>query len=535
CCVCDGNSIDVNTSSGSVRGQTLHVLNRKIHQFLNIPYAEPPLGPLRFAPPLPLKAPKQGIIDGTKSGNDCIQKIPKFGVLTGNEMISEDCLVLNIWTPNVDNNDDNHQKVGLKPVMFWIYGGALSTGSIFMDKFNGSVLSTNDVVVVTVNYRVGPLGFLYGGDETAPGNAGFYDQLLALKWVRENIHLFGGDRDQMTIFGESAGSWSVSAHILSPLSKGLFKRAIMQSGSLMYNRDRPALSTIEGLQRAKHLARSLNCDEFDYKWLDCLRAIDDPNLFIETPENGNIIIMTHAVFGTQFLSVLPQKLIFKTDIEVMAGVVKDEGPLLTHGLFPEMRSEMTAQLFYKVVRDLSREYHNIDVNEVCDYYLKGVHKTNSSQLKAAFNELYGDLVITCPTYYFAKRLATSGRKQRSNVAVCKGGLVCHGADVDFVFGYPLRNPTLFTETDYDFSIDVMKMWTNFAKTGKAHDVWPQLWDKSVIRVKDLNPNDIKAHDVWPQLWDKSVVRVKDLNPNDMSLILDNPYESTCDGIWKHYF
>ncbi|CAG2120579.1 unnamed protein product, partial [Medioppia subpectinata] len=269
CCVCDGNSIDVNTSSGSVRGQTLHVLNRKIHQFLNIPYAEPPLGPLRFAPPLPLKEPKQGIIDGTKPGNYCIQNIIKFIDEGYEPTASEDCLVLSIWTPNVDNSNDNQQKVGLKPVMFSIYGGALSIGSIFQTVYNSSVLATNDVVVVAVNYRVGPLGSLYGGDETAPGNAGFYDQLLGLKWVRENIHLFGGDKNQITLFGASAGSWSVSAHVLSPLSKGLFKRAIIQSGSVMYNKDRPALSTVEGLQRAKQLARRLNCDEFDYKWLDC--------------------------------------------------------------------------------------------------------------------------------------------------------------------------------------------------------------------------------------------------------------------------
>ncbi|CAG2122436.1 unnamed protein product, partial [Medioppia subpectinata] len=103
--------------------------------------------------------------------------------------------------------------------MFSIYGGALSMGSIFQDFYNSSVLATNYVVVVAVNYRVGPLGFLYGGDQTAPGNVGFYDQLLGLKWVRENIHKFGGDKDQITIFGVSAGSWSVSAHILSPLSK----------------------------------------------------------------------------------------------------------------------------------------------------------------------------------------------------------------------------------------------------------------------------------------------------------------------------
>ncbi|CAG2101327.1 unnamed protein product [Medioppia subpectinata] len=519
CCVCDSNSIDVNTSSGSVRGQTLHVLNRKIHQFLNIPYAEPPLGPLRFAPPLPLNAPKQDIIDGTKLGNSCIQRMI-IGV-----NISEDCLVLNIWTANVDNSDDSPSLTVLKPVMFYIYGGGLSLDSIFYDHYNASVLATNDVVVVSVNYRVGPLGFLYGADRTAPGNAGFYDQLLALKWVRENIHAFGGDKDQMTIFGQSAGSWSVSAHILSPLSKGLFKRAIMQSGSLMYNRERPVLNTVEALQKAKQLAKRLNCDQYDYKWLDCLRAIQDPNLFIKVPENGNPYILTHSVFGTEFLPILPQKSLelglYNSDIELIAGVTANEGTSLGFGLVPEMRAELTEPLFRKAVHDLRNDYHNINVDKVCDHYLKGVHKTNSSQLKAAFRLLLGDLAITCPTYHFAKRLAANGHrvyfyqlsfqcKLFDSHMGCIPGHVCHGADLNLCFGHPLKQQTLFTETEYDFSIDVMKMWTNFAKTGKPHDIWPQLWDKSVIRVKDLNPNDL-------------------------SLILDNPFESTCDGIWSQYF
>ncbi|CAG2104218.1 unnamed protein product, partial [Medioppia subpectinata] len=356
-----------NTSSGSVRGQTLHVLNRKIHQFLNIPYAEPPLGPLRFAPPLPLKAPKQ--------------------------------------------------KVGLKPVMFWIYGGALSLGSIFQDVNNMSILAANDVVVVAVNYRVGPLGFLYGGDQTAPGNAGYYDMVLGLKWVKENIHNFGGDKSRITIFGPSSGSIAVSALILSPVSKGLFKRAIMQSGSVMYNKDRPALSAIEALQKAKQLAKRLNCDKYDNKWLQY--------------------------------------------IELMAGVTKDEGISIAPTFMPEMRNEPTERLFRKAVNDLSDEYHNIDVDKVCDHYLNGVHKTNSTQLKAAFNALYGDFTITCPTYLFA---------------------------------------------------------INYAKRGPAPvPVTPQ----------------IKPHDVWPQLWDKSVIRVKDLNPNDMSLILDNPYERVVRGRTLH--
>ncbi|CAG2116270.1 unnamed protein product, partial [Medioppia subpectinata] len=455
--------IDVNTSSGSVRGQTLHVLNRKIHQFLNIPYAKPPLGPFRFAPPVPLKAPKEGIIDDTKVGNSCIQSL-KSRMNSDNIMtISEDCLVLNIWTPNTASSGPKGV-VALNAVMFYIYGGGLYSGTIFHEYLNGSLLATNGVVLVAANYRVGPLGFLYGGgDQTAPGNAGFYDQLLALKWIRENIDLFGGDKDRITIFGMSAGSWSVSAHILSPLSKGLFKRAIMQSGSVMHNRDRPALSTVEALQRAKQLTRRLNCDEFDYKWLDCLRAIDDPNLFVETPVSGHIGV-THAVFGTEFL---PR-------------TVKDEGTMFAPVLYRPLKPDITEHQFRGIVANLSAEYHNIDVDKVCDHYLNGVHKTNSSQLKAELSALYGDLVFTCPTYRFAKSYANSGRNAvyfyRFNFKSqflakqygCVGGDVCHALDVPFVWGSPLSKP---------------------------HEVWPQFWDKSVIRVKDLNPNDMSVADI----------------------------------------
>ena len=124
---------------------------------------------------------KQDIIDGTVEGNSCIQiQSPLFEQMMGKLTTSEDCLVLNIWTPNVDKSASKSQ---LKPVMYWIYGGALTIGSVFQKFYNGSVLATNDVVIVSVNYRVGQLGFLYGGDQTAPGNLGFYDQLLGLKWV----------------------------------------------------------------------------------------------------------------------------------------------------------------------------------------------------------------------------------------------------------------------------------------------------------------------------------------------------------------
>ncbi|CAG2114980.1 unnamed protein product, partial [Medioppia subpectinata] len=203
--------IDVKTTSGVVRGQTIDVLNVSIDQFLGIPYAEPPVGRLRFAKPEPIKTPKPDIIDATKAKNSCIQPNTQY---FPNLTTSEDCLVLNIWTPNAGNNNTN--KSQLKPIMFHIHGGGLAIGSIFAPPIT-ALLATHDVVYVSTQYRLGQLGFLYGDREDAPGNVGFFDQLLALKWVRENAEQFGGDRDEITILGESAGSWSVSAHILSPL------------------------------------------------------------------------------------------------------------------------------------------------------------------------------------------------------------------------------------------------------------------------------------------------------------------------------
>ncbi|CAG2121600.1 unnamed protein product, partial [Medioppia subpectinata] len=198
---------------------------------------------------------------------------------------------------------------------------------------------------------------------------------------------------------------------------------------------RPALSTVEGLQRAKQLANKLNCDEFDYKWLDCLRAIEDPNLLIEKPEY---------------------------DVELMTGVAKDEGLNIAIMLYPEMQTEMTEHQLREIVVKLSDEYHNIDVDKVFDHYLKGVDTTNSSKLKAVLSALYGDLVFTCPTYLFAKHVAESRQnvKWYGSMFGDTGDAVCHGADIAFVYGNPLRNPQQFSETEYDF-INHMTFGHNF--------------------------------------------------------------------------
>ncbi|CAG2115823.1 unnamed protein product, partial [Medioppia subpectinata] len=322
----------------------------------------------------------------------------------GNITKSEDCLVLNVWTPTV--RTDYPLKAPLKPVMFWIYGGGLIVGSAFQQQYNASLLATNDVVVVSVNYRLGPFGFLYGDREDAPGNVGFYDQLLALKWVRENIHLFGGDRDQITIFGESAGSKSVSAHIISPLSKGLFKRAIMQSGALFYNKHRYPMVKSEALLVSKQLAKNMNCsEEEEDNWLECLRGFEAQELM----DGYDTRRQLSALSDTEFLPMNAQNMfenkLFNKDLDIMAGVMRNEGSIQSQSL---VKPNLTEKDFNEFVTIIDAFYHNFDEKLVTDFYLKSIDKNSSDALKWAEYDMFGDLMTTCPTYRFAKAYGQLG-------------------------------------------------------------------------------------------------------------------------------
>ncbi|CAG2106494.1 unnamed protein product, partial [Medioppia subpectinata] len=476
--------MDVNTTSGVVRGLKLQVLNKTVNQFLNIPFAEPPVGSLRFAPPVPLKQPLKDVIDATKQGNSCLQPNPTTTPQ------SEDCLVLNIWTPNAGNNNTN--KSQLKPIMFYIYGGALVNGTIFLlPGYNGSILATHDVLVVSTNYRLGQFGFLYGDREDAPGNVGFYDQLLGLKWVRENVHKFGGDRDQITIFGESAGSVSVSAQIISPLSKGLFKRAIMESGAHMYNKDRDAISKPEAIANGKHIAKQLKCNETE-DWMQCLRRADARDILKFTPT------IAFPVEGTEFLPISAQKALktkqLNTDIDLMAGLTRDEGALLTQYVLNHSHIESVAD-FRAYLSETDQIYHSINTTKVTDFYLHGVNISNPLAIKQAFNRFFGDLMMNCPTYLFSEHFAQISPQNDRNVYFYRWDYqsdwfakrmncdpvtmgICHGADVPFVWGLDYQAPMNVSMVEKQFTDDVMRMWTNFAKTGIPDPNWPHMWSQN---------------------------------------------------------
>uniref|UniRef100_A0A671N1P5 Carboxylic ester hydrolase n=1 Tax=Sinocyclocheilus anshuiensis TaxID=1608454 RepID=A0A671N1P5_9TELE len=221
---------------GSLRGAFLTVKGKDtiVNSYLGVPFAKPPVGPLRLVRPQPAEK-WDGVRDATKQPPMCIQdrqssviELEFLAMDVEIPEVSEYCLYLNIYTPVKPGEDAK------LPVMVWIHGGGLSLGSASV--YDGSVLSAyHDVVVVLIQYRLGLLGFFSTGDEHAPGNYGLLDQVAALQWVQENIYSFGGDPGSVTIFGESAGGISVSTLILSPLASGLFHRAIAESGTAFWD------------------------------------------------------------------------------------------------------------------------------------------------------------------------------------------------------------------------------------------------------------------------------------------------------------
>ena len=216
--------VEVEVSQGKLRG---HARGRHL-AFLGVPYARPPVGALRFKAPEPPQA-WSGVRDALEFGNVAPQDLGSVAPFKASGPESEDCLYLNVYTPATDARR--------RPVLFWIHGGGFNHGSGSQPSYNGGPLAERgDVVVVSINYRLGALGYLYlgghGGERWgAANNAGQLDQIAALRWVRDNIAAFGGDPAQVTIFGESAGSVAVCSLLAMPAARGLFTKAVAQSGT----------------------------------------------------------------------------------------------------------------------------------------------------------------------------------------------------------------------------------------------------------------------------------------------------------------
>uniref|UniRef100_A0A8C8I703 Carboxylic ester hydrolase n=1 Tax=Oncorhynchus tshawytscha TaxID=74940 RepID=A0A8C8I703_ONCTS len=300
----ESNAPVVQTKLGGLRGQYVSVKGKEtvVQAYLGVPFAKPPVGPLRLAPPQPVEG-WEGVRDAIQQPLMCFQDRQITKDLYSNVSmtveileVSEDCLYLNIYTPVKPA-----EKTRLH-VMVWIHGGGFAIGSASV--YDGSALAAyQDVVVVVIQYRLGWLGFFSTGDKYAPGNMGLLDQVEALRWVQEHIHNFGGDSKSVTIFGESAGGASVSLLLLSPLSIGLFHGAIAESGTAAMK----MLFTPNPLLVAQTVANLIGCESTNtVKIADCVKKLTADHIMNIQKQNQMLFFGVTA--DGQFLSKSPMEI-----------------------------------------------------------------------------------------------------------------------------------------------------------------------------------------------------------------------------------
>lgn len=474
----------VTTRAGRVRGARVPVPEGDPPAgFLGIPFAEPPVGRLRFLPPEP-KKPWSGTRDASSFQRACYQFVDKsYPGFLGVEMwnpnreMSEDCLYLNVWVPSPRPRNAT--------VLVWIYGGGFYSGSSSLDVYDGRFLAAAErVLVVSISYRVGAFGFLaLPGSADAPGNVGLLDQRLALRWVRDNIHAFGGDPRMVTLFGESAGAASVGMHLLSAESRALFRRAILQSGAP--NGPWATVGPSESRRRATHLAKLVGCPPAnDSELVGCLRAKEPQELI----DQEWLVLPYDSVFRFSFVPVLdgaffpdsPEAMLAARDFketQVLLGVVKDEGSYFllygAPGFSKDNESLISRQDFLDGVRVGVPQANEIAAEAVVLQYTHWEDEHDREKNREAMDDLVGDHNVICPLMHFAARYAEQGNRvyaylfdhRASNLLWPPWMGVPHGYEIEFVFGLPLNASLNYTDEEKALSRRMMRYWANFARTG----------------------------------------------------------------------
>ncbi|XP_070551704.1 cocaine esterase-like [Ptychodera flava] len=501
-------------------------VKRTVHVFQGIPYAEPPVGGLRFRAPEP-KSSWQGVRDAKELGNACMQ--PVSPLLPMEEPKSEDCLYLNIFAPQT--GDDK------LPVMVWIHGGGLIIGSGGTE-YNGTALAAiGDVIVVTINYRLGPFGYLSTGDGRVTGNYGFLDQVLALQWVQDNIAAFGGDAKKVTIFGESAGGISVEYLMLSPLTDGLFLRAVMQSGTStmpgFFISDKAKQSKI-----AHGLGKLVDCEkDTSEELIQCLRGASAEDLTeAGNLENGklanvtgiaDLLIPFPPVVDGNFLTASPEDLIRdrsfpKRGTDIMIGTMADEGRVFLSLLFLDKANDTEVFMNKTTYEAVSSTFLGSDktsnpsvVDAIKLMYVNWEDAdSEDADYVEALSQTYGDLYFVCPADLSARAHFQAGSnvyqyqmthipaKSLFRMKWLKAG---HGEDVPFVFGWHFDIAMNWKMPDEEvmMTFKIMKYLTNFAKTGN-----PNLSDGDVELSEDEKQTE------WP------LFKVPGLKYKDLSLKME---------------
>lgn len=482
--------IKIKTANGMVEG----IYDSGIHTFKGIPFAAPPVGEFRWREPQPVKN-WEGMLKTDKFGSRAMQ-LPLFGDMNFRSSgVSEDCLYLNVWSP-AQSADDK------LPVLVYFYGGGLVAGDGSEPRYDGESMARNGVVAVTVNYRLGVFGFFSHPELTresphqASGNYGLLDQQAALLWVQKNIAAFGGDPKRVTIAGESAGSFSVSAQMASPISKNLFAGAIGESGSLLGNFEPKPLHEVEqqGVQFAKELG---------FNSLKEMRAMPADKL-LQATANQQILSFSPVIDG-YFLPKSPSEIFSQGEqaiVPLLAGWNSAEMPYqaLLQGQAPTLENyRQTVQKLY---------------DNQADAVLKVYNPAHDGEVKQVATDLASDRFISFGTWrwidiqsqtsnqpvyrYFYARPRPQMRAEMGNaVAGLAGGIIkneeknsevknvpevvgaAHSAEIEYAMGnLPTNRVYDWQPEDYKVSEILQAYFVNFIKNGNPNGLglpnWPEV-------------------------------------------------------------
>ncbi|XP_013418777.2 uncharacterized protein LOC106179609 isoform X1 [Lingula anatina] len=481
--------IRVTVQQGDINGKT-SILGLDVISYLGIPYAEPPLGDLRFKRPVP-KAAWSSPLNATEYGPICLQMNARFPS-------SEDCLTLNVHVPQNNNTAP-------KAVMVWVHGGGFVLGS--GREVDPIGLALADVITVSINYRLGMFGFLTIGDDVK-GNFGLWDQHLAFRWIKENIDAFGGDPNRITIFGESAGGMSVSFHAMSPMSNGLFHRVISQSGV-----GSQQLTLQKSTKNVVSLSENSKCNTTDsVSLLVCLKGksgqdlLAISNMLIEllmwVPNMDNELITGNVESSA---NLLPDQY---GNLDYLMGSNSLDGNALIR-VPAEAENGFTEQAFRQRVDQMLTGRLDKDIVQTAliqEYTADVFYPDNKTRVKQ-FVEMGGDLTLTIPTHMNAlKHDETNGtgftfvyflsintcHKLLPTVSWLDGA--GHADDLIYINGLVsvLCNGSA-TPADFALQNAMITYWTNFAKSGNPNlpasvlTQWPK-YDHVQREYLDLNEN-----------------------------------------------
>lgn len=526
-------------SNGMIRGvRVFSKMGRTIDAFIGIPFAQPPVGNLRFKRPQPVKK-HTGELNATRARPGCLQLEFKYGKIAriDNTDTTEDCLHLNVFAPGKsesareyeEDSEDTVEDERL-PVFIYLYGGAFIWGENQLSVYDGVEFAAEaDAIFVAVNYRVNIFGFLNSTTSAIPGNMALWDQLMAMQWVRDNIAAFGGDPNEVTLGGQSAGAMSAAFHSYSPLSKGLFKRAFMMSGtslSAKFTQQTTAEDMIQAITLALDCfdadpAVSIKCvldKPITYRELEGLKRELGTKWYNFAPHSGD------ALLPYPIQELHRNKYHIK---DMMLGVTQREGDFLFNALqewLPnlagglESSPESTIRLLIKMLFGVSIQ----DTGRIFKAYLLPTDKDPlpHDRLLQVGSDIVSHGIFECPAQFFAEHAASQGVNVRYyvyahmpsfRINLNLGRESTHNDDIPFLLGsinavqenikaYGMKTPSFFIDVqkktspeEHHFSRVIVKQISHFMKTGKpripdSQKEWP-LYSAEDPQIVYIAPNN----------------------------------------------